>query len=324
MVKNDEKKSVKRDIDTKKNDKITSKGEKKVKEVKSLTSDINLDLSEIKNDLTEFLMVKVEKEVSKEVEKSTKKLIRHKNSIILRKNVIIIFLLIVCAFLAYNLYTISDINIDIDTHKKTEKKVLKTEKKSSAKKENKKDDDFEVKKEEYKDLLDDIYVNDESEYVKDFYSGKLSDELKLYLALNHIDSEKLSSEDGSIYLEENDLKESYESFLVGSFSPKSFEYNNLKFRHLSSKKLFISDGEFDKKKENIDREIIEVDVDDDKVKIITVEGIIKDEKLYNVVTGEEVKKYKKDGLKKYKKDLSVITYCFEKSDDKYKLSDIEV
>lgn len=296
----------------------------KLKEVKSVDLDnteVDIDISEIKNDLTEYMKNKIDKEVSIAVDKSSKRLIRYKNSIILRKNIIIIVLLIICAFLGYNLYKISNINIDITTDTKVKKEVLKEKK--VAKEEKEVNDEFENNKKEYGHLIDDIFINDESPYIKDFYKGNLSDEVKLYLSLNSIDEEKVISEDGTVYLEEDDLKKSYDNFFTSDFSPKSFEYNGLKFHFLSSKSLFVADGEFEKVKKDVNKEIIDINASKNIV-ITTVEGVIKDDKLYNIISGEEVKNYKSDSLAKYENKLTKVVYYFLKSDDVYKIDKIEV
>ncbi|MBR2708557.1 MAG: hypothetical protein IKE90_03910 [Bacilli bacterium] len=305
----------------KKKEESSSKSEKKVKEVKTVdleSKEIDIDLSEIKNDLTDYMKSKIDTEVEKAVDKSTKKLIRYKNSIILKKNITIIILIIICAFLSYNLYKISNININVSTTKKStqkleQKKTVKTEEKEETK-----EKELENKKKEYKHLIDDIYINDDSTYIKDFYEGNLTDEIKLYLAMNNINEDKVVSEDDSIYIEEDDIKESYDNFFNTDFTPKSFEYNNLKFHYLSSKSMFISNGKFEKVKNNILKEIIDINEDKELI-ITTVEGILKDDKLYNIVNQKEIKNYKNDSLEKYKDDLTIIHYYFEKDEDDYKL-----
>lgn len=299
---------------------------KKIKEAQNIDvedKEISIDISDIKNDLTEYMKDRIDKEVARAVDKSSKKLIRYKNSIIFKKNIIIVVLLIICIFLGYNLYSLSNINIDVSTVKKG---VQKEETKKTEKKEvetDNKENELENNKKKYGHLIDDIFINDESPYINDFYKGNLSDEVKLYLSLNIIDDEKVVSEDESVYLEEDDLKESYGNFFNGEFVPKSFEYNNLKFHYLSSKSLFVADGVFEKEDKTVNKEIIDINITDNIV-ITTVEGIIKDGKLYNIISGEEVKNYKSDNLAKYEKDLTKVVYYFVKSDDTYKIDKIEV
>lgn len=297
---------------------------KKVKEIKEISNDgtLNIDISDIKSDLTDYMMDKIDKEVSLAIDRSNKKLVRYKNSIIFRKNIIIVILLIMCVFLGYNLYKISDISVNISTNNGVSKNTNSNVKKVNDKKEDK--DDLEEKVKKYDYLIDDIFINDESPYIDDFYKGNLSDDVKLYLTLNRIDNNKITSEDGSVYIDEEDMKDSYESFLGGEFSPKSFEYNDLKFHYLSSKSLFIGDGEVKKQKGNIVKEIIDVN-DDELLKITTIEGIAKDNKLYNVLNKKQVGDYKDNkDLKKYENDLIKVIYYFDKNEDNYILNNIEI
>ena len=139
--------------------------------------------------------------------------------------------------------------------------------------------------------------------------------------MNNINEEKIVTEDDSIYIEEDDIKEGYDNFFDSDFTPKSFEYNNLKFHYLASKSMFISNGKFEKSKSNIAKEIIDIDESKDIV-ITTVEGIIKDDKLYNTINKKEIKNYKKDSLDNYKDELTTIQYYFEKDNDNYNLMKI--
>lgn len=302
-----------------KDDTVKKKEVKEVSDSKKINDEVAIDLSEIKSELNDYVKIKTQEEVSKAVEKATKKLIRHKNSIILKRNITIIILLIVCFFLGYNLYRLSSININIETEKKGEEIQEKVDKVSSLDDKN----DFNNLKEKYERLFENIYINEDSNYLKDFYSGKLTDEIRLYLALNKISDEKISLEDDGVFIEEDALKESYEKLFDSEFSPKSFSYNDLKFHYLSSKNLFIADGKFEKAKSEISREIIDIN-EGDLLKITTVEGIIKDSKLFNVVTDNEIKDYKDETIEKYKKDLTCVVYYFSKVDDDYKLSKIEI
>lgn len=280
-----------------------------------------INVEHIKDDLTDYMKLKVEAEVSKAVEKSTKKLLRRKNSIIFKRNVTILVLLIICFFLGYNLCTLSNINIDITTTKKgeiTDKKNLE----ESTKTEEKKEDPLVKLISEYGNLIDNIYINENSDYIEDFYGGNLSDELKLYLTLNNVDSDDIVSEDDTVYLEASNLESVYNNIFADDFVSKSFKYNDLSFHYLPSKEMFIASGKIQKVKPKIVRDIINIEVDDDLVIITTVEGVVKDDKLYNILSGEEVKGYNRK-LSEYKDSLTEVAYYFEKTDDGFKLKSIK-
>ena len=314
---------AKKEMDTKKGnlakESSSSKKARNVKKVEQNNDFVDIDVSEIKSELTEYMQIKIDKEISNAMEKANKKLLRHKNSIIFRKNIIIIILLIVCFFLGYNLYSLSNINIDISTTKKSEKVTNET--KEVQKEE---DTEFEDLKDKYGHLVTNIYINEDSSYLEDYYKGNLTDEIKLYISLNNIENDKVLSEDGGSYLDEGDLKKAYNDIFEGEFAPKSFKYDDLSFRYLSSKSLFISDGEFTKSKSAIAKDIIDINEKEGSLEISTVEGLIKDGKLYNILSLKEIKDYKSDSLSNYEKSLTKLVYYFNKVGDDYKLSKIVV
>lgn len=281
---------------------------------------LGINTASVKEELTSYLRVVIDKEVSKVVEKSSKKLVRHKNAIIIRRDIIIVILLLVCLFLGYELVDRSNINIDINTKRKeaSNSQVIEEEKSEESPVSEKED-----LKEKYKHLTDDIYINEESPYVKDFYEGTLSDELKLYLAMNILDKDKVTSEDGTLYVDEGDLKEIYNLLFTDEYSGKSFKYGELSFKYLS-KGLFWADGKYEKESSNIVKDIIEVKEEDESLEITTVEGLVKENKLYNILSDKEVKNYKGDSLEKYEDHLTKMVYDFEKIDDSYKLSKINL
>ncbi len=302
------------------------KTEEEVKEVKKVQKE-QVDIDEIKEELTNYMSSKIDKEVSSAVDKATKKLIRHKNSIIIKRDITILILLIICFFLGYNLYNLSNINIDITKTTKNSKSADETTETIEIPENDAKDkteSSLSELTEKYGYLVDNIYIDEDSDYLKSYYKGELTDELKLYLSLNNVDNEKIVSEDGSAYLDENDLKEIYDNLFDGDVVLKSFKYGDLNFHYLNSKSLFIADGKFEKQKSNISKEIIGI-VEDDDVEITTIEGIIKDNKLYSIISNDEIKKYdSKNNLTKYKDSLTEVTYYFNKIGDSYKLSSIEV
>ncbi|MBR3898368.1 MAG: hypothetical protein IKJ43_03710 [Bacilli bacterium] len=313
----------KKEKDIKKSEEVIDKAiEEKVEVISENVSKPMIDVQSIKNDLTDYMRMRIDKEVSEAVERANKKIIHHKNSIIIKRDILIVVLLVICFFLGYNLYNVSNINIDITRAKKNESTKIK---KTSVKEESKdseevKEKSLEEKKSEYGSLIDDIIIDEESDYIDNFYDGDLTDEIKLYLALNRLDD--VTNEDDTIYIDDDKLKESYEELFDSEFSPKSFKYGSFSFRHLTAKSMFIADGEFKKVKSNIKKEITEINEEDDKVIINTVEGIVKDNKLYDI-KGREIKKYNGGKMDEFESSLNKIKYEFIKIDDKYKLSKIE-
>lgn len=263
------------------------------------------ELKEVKEELTNYMKEQIDFEVNKAVESNTKKLIRHKNIVIIKRDIIILVLLGLYAFLIYNLYTTNYFDKYLN---KENTPIIKEE---SVVKEEESESEKQIDlKEEYSYLLDSFSISENSKYIEDYYRGKLSDELRLYISLyNVLNNEDLEDEfiDGSV------IKETYESIFKGNVTNKSFEYNEAKIKYLNAKDIYIIDGELDNGT-NIKREITNVYEKDDVVFIETVEGLIKDNKLYNIVTKKEVKKYDNKDLVKYQNDLISLRYKFDKKD----------
>ena len=265
------------------------------------------------NDIKEEILIYAKSIVEEEVEKNTKKLLRYKNSIIMRKNIIIILLILVCVFLGYNLYIISDIRIDIKKTYADEQETIKTSEEKVER------EDYS----EYNYLFDKITISENNEYKDKYYNDGLTDEVKMSITLSNIDNEKIHIEDNNTYIEKNDFLEAYQDVFTSEFSPKSFKYNGVKISFLSSKDLFVAEKEIEKENTNIKKEIINKEETDDTIKITTVEGVLKDNKLYNVIDGKNIKNYKSDSLANYIDSLTKLTYTFKKEEDKYKLESIE-
>ena len=303
---------------------MAKKSAEEVKETKKV-HEVKIDVDEIKEELTDYVSSKIDKEVALAVDTATKKLIRHKNLIIIKRDITILVLLIICFFLSYNLYNLSNINIDITKTTKSSKNTSETTETKKVETEENEKSSLNNLTEKYGYLVDNVYIDEGSSYLKSYYKGDLTDELKLYISLNNVDSEKIMSEDDSVYLDENDIKDVYNNLFDGEVVLKSFKYGDLNFHYLNSKALFIADGKFEKQESQISKEIIDVKESDDEVKITTVEGLIKNDKLYNIISNDEIKKYHyDDNLSKYEDSLTKVVYHFNNDKEKYKLVKLDI
>lgn len=108
------------------------------------------------------------------------------------------------------------------------------------------------------------------------------------------------------------MSKAYYLIFDGKNENASFDYNGVKVKYIKALNSYLTDKELVKTKSNIQREIINVEVENNIVKISTVEGLIKDNKLYNILTNNEIKKYnKRDNLKNYQDKLNKVIYTFE-------------
>ena len=273
--------------------------------------DEKIDLSKINKDVKEYVDLLVKKDLTNEVEKANKRLLREKNRKILFKNIIIIILIVVIGFLVYLLYKAH--YFDKYFVNEDAPQVIVDKKEEEVEKDTKINHvpTFEELESEYGDLIKDIYINENSKYTKDYYSGVLSNEIKNYIALNKLSFDKLSVEEDYNVIDSSDIETEYKKLLNDKFNKATFDYNGNKLRYVTKLDSYMTDSILTKTKSNIKREIIDIEVDDDIVTITTVEGLVKDGKLYNILTNEVVKNYKKDSLSKYEDELNKISYVFD-------------
>lgn len=279
---------------------------------------IEVDLDSIKDELYDYTDEMVRKYYLEEIEKINRVIIRHKNKKILFRNFIITLLLLIIVYLLYLLTTVNYFsrfsNSVVDSNNQKEEVKIVNEVK-----EEKKEPTLDELKETYSYLLDKIVINEKSSYLKDFYQGNLTKELKNYLALSNIDFKKIDEIDGYNMFSEAILKDAYENNLIGTYNSVTFKYNDNNIRYISKLNSYITDSLLTKTNTNIKREIIDVKVKDNEVNIVTIEGLVKDNKLYNVLSNQEITEYKGDNIINYRDKLNQLTYTF----DNKKLSSIK-
>lgn len=274
-----------------------------------------IDLTKVKEELTDYIDLQIKKSFKEELERTYNKIIREKKRRLFFKNIIILILLCVIIFLLYILYTNNYFNKYFE-----DKPVISAPLKD---KENEKEDSEEkedtiIQKptldeliKEYEYLLENININEESSYLKDYYNGNLTDELKNYLAFNLIDFSNLSKEDDNQIIESNILESSYSKIFNDKYQSISFDYNGVKIKYIKVLNAYLTDKIITKEESNIQREIIDIKVNNNMVDITTIEGLIKDNKLYNLLTKNEIKKYTKNSkLKNYEDKLNKVIYTF--------------
>lgn len=279
-----------------------------------------VDLSSIKEELKDYVDLEIKKNFKGEIDKANRKLINEKNKKIYSRDIVIVLLLLVIVFLIYllnsvgyfNKLFVNDTNMNNSSNNSTN--VIDNNKPKEEVVVGPTLDDLKIK---YAYLIDDIVINEESSYKNDYYNGNLTDELKRYIALNNMDFDTILYEDYSI-IDEEVFRNSYDK-IFDNYSSGSFNYNVNKIRYIEKLKSYITNSILIKEESNIKREIIDIKVDNNKVYITTIEGVVKDNKLFNVITLDEVKTYENDNLSRYKDSLNKITYVFSNN----KLIDIE-
>ena len=287
---------------------------KKKIEDNNLSNEIDLD--DVKAELRDYVDVQIRIKMKEELEKSNKKLIKEKNKKIFWRNIVIVILTGLVIFLVYLLNSVDYFDKFFLRNNKDTKEV-QTEEKQNTEVQEKEEPTLDELKKEYSYLLDTVSINEESEYVKDYYDGNLTNELKKYLVLNNINFEKITKEEDYNLIDEDFFKEEYLK-IFDDYSEGSFSYNGNKIRYLNKIQAYMSTDILNKVNTNIKREIVGIKVKDKKVYISTIEGLIKDEKLVNIISQKEVENFDGKSISKYEKLLNRVTYVF----DKNKLIDI--
>ncbi len=274
-----------------------------------------IDVDAIKEELQDYVTIQVKKQFDSEMEKTTKKHIREKNRKIFFKNITILFLLMIIMFLLYLLYDSGyfDKFFHLECNNNSNNTIIMDNYNSNGTTENKtievKEPTLDELKKQYSYLLDSFILNENSQYLDDFYNGKLTNDLKIYFALSQLDFKKISVIEDYNVINEEELKNEYTKLFSDDYTANSFDYNGNKIRYFEQMQSYVTTSLLEKSNSNIHREIIDIKVKDGIVNIKTVEGIIKDNKLYTVKM-DEVANYKKDSLVNYKDKLNTITYVF--------------
>ena len=289
----------------------------KTKNELKVNETINLD--EIKEELTDYIDGKIKKGFKEEVENINRRVIKDKNRTIFFKNIIIIILILIIGFLGYLLYRNNYFDNILNKNEIEEKEENNNQEKTinnevNNKEEKEKEEESKKIKEElkkkYSSLLDNFIISEDSIYLNDYYNGKLSSEIKNYLSLNRLNFNDIDREDDYNLFSEEELKDEFNKLFNDEYLSVSFDYNGNKIRFIDRIKTFITSSLLENKKSNIKKEIISINEEDNMVIINTVEGIIIDNKLYDI-NNNLIEEFNNDGLLKYQDKLNKMSYIFK-------------
>lgn len=265
---------------------------KKEKEV------VEIDKKEINNYIDE----QVKKYFSDEIEKANKKVIRYKNRKIFFRNIVIIILIVVIIYLLHILYSLNYFDGFVKVSNNTIKENVKTKEEKEL--------TLDELKEKYSNYLENIKISDSSSYLNSFYDKKLTDEVKLYLVLNNLDFDKFTKEDDYNIIDEDIVKKEYNKIFDSEYKGVSFNYNDVEVKYISKMKSYITNSILELSESNIKREITDIKVNKDEVIITTVEGIVKDNTLYDRDNNEIDSFNDESNLLDYEEELEKVEYVF--------------
>ena len=287
----------------------------------------DIDLENVKKELKKYVQDEIQKGYFSEIEKVNKKLLHEKNKRIIFKNFVILFLLLLCCFLVYLLFSNGYFEKYLNRPVKEEIKDNVSEKQENDNKDNKDDkkqnnkSEDEPKKEEkqtledlqkeYGGLLDNYVLNEKSNYLADFSKGILSSKLKKYYVLNSMNFDNLTKEEDTNMIPEDAFVLAYNKLFDDECVHESFEYDETRIKYINSLKTYISDNLLSKKASNVEREITKIEVKDDKVIIETIEGIVKDNTLFDLITKEEIGSLFNKKMSDYEDKLLKVKYTFQ-------------
>ena len=263
-----------------------------------------IDVKKLEKNLKKY----VDDAISDEMDKTSRKFLREKNRKIFYKNIVILILIAIIGLLVYLLYK-EDYFDKYFCDKCEEIVVVENNETVVNENETVKEPTLDELIDKYSYLLDNININEESIYLKDYYDGKLTSELKNYLSLNNMNFKNFEIEEDYNLINESDIKTSYNKIFNSEYENTSFDYNGQKIRYFSKLASYVTDSILNKNESNIKREIINIDVKDNKVIIYTIEGLVKDNKLYSI-SNVEIGDYKKNSLNYYKDKLNTLEYIF--------------
>lgn len=286
------------------------------KKVEEKNDDLETLKNDLKKDIDNHINEQVNKTIKNELEKNYKKIIKSKNIKIFIKNIIIILLILVIIYLLYLLkeanyfdkYFINNSNKESNNEIIEEKNI-----------EEKEENTLEKLKEQYSYLLNKIYLNESSSYLDSFYEGNLTKEIKTYLTVNYLPNSLLTIENNYNIIDNNDFKKIYENIFNDTYEPISFEYNDNYIRYISKLDSYISNDLITSNTTNIIKEIIDIKVSDNEIEITTIEGLKRENKIFNILTKEEICELSK--MSSNKDRLNTLIYKF--NNDK-KLLEISV
>ena len=281
-----------------------------------------VNLEEIKKELKNYIDDEIKTMSKEELDKAYKKLIHEKNKKVIFRDIVIVIMLGIIGFLLFIMYKNDYFNKFFN---KSDEVVEKNDNNMPSNNDKKEESTIDEPKEEVKEikptleelktkygsLLNYYILNENCTYKEDFYQGKLSSELKKYLVLNTIDFSSIKEEDDYKLINESTFKKIYDTLFNEGYEASTFDYDGKKIGYLSSLAIYMLPKEIIKNDTLIEREIINIEVVDEKILITTIEGVIRDSKLYNVITDEEVENFAHDSFTNYQDKLNKITYVFQ-------------
>lgn len=274
-------------------------------------------------ELDDCIKDKINIEVEKAVRREEKKLIRNKNSKIIKRDIIIVILIFFYLLLGYNLYNTNYFDKFLNKYFNRNNETLIDNSVQSSEEsinETKKEEDLK----KYDELVNNYKLYQNSDNFNDYFSEKMSDDVKMELVFNYLSKEEFEKKDSILTIDKDKIDSTGEQ-LFSSFNSKPFTYFGSKVYLIQEDNLFLlSESKLDDVVP-IKTEVIDSKVENSNLEIEAIIYYVKDNKVYNALTNKEVTIYNDTmDIKKYEKDLAKVEFNFEKNDqNEFVLKEIE-
>ena len=264
-------------------------------------------------ELDDYIKDKINIEVEKAVRREEKKLIRNKNSKIIKRDIIIVILIFFYLLLGYNLYNTNYFDKFLNKYFNRNSETLIDNSVQSSEEsinETKKEEDLK----KYDELVNNYKLYQNSDNFNNYFSEKMSDDVKMELVFNYLSKEEFEKKDSILTIDKEKV-DSTGKQLFSSFNSKPFTYFGSKVYLIQEDNLFLlSESKLDDIVP-IKTEVIDSKVENNNLEIEAIIYYVKDNKVYNALTNKEVTIYSDTiDIKKYEKELTKVEFSFEKND----------
>lgn len=275
------------------------------------------DLKEIKLDILDYVKSRIDIEIENSFKKIEKKIVKRKNIKIIKRDITIVLLLVLVCFMSYELYNTGYFNKylakNVTVSNDTQKEETNIEEQKVVK------EDL-LKK--HKKALDNIVLNYNSKYLKDYYNGNLINELKLELTLATIPTDEMETDEETLIINSATMEKYYNQLFDSTYKAISFNYGSNKIKYLKNQEVYLASKDITKNNNKIKRFITNVDEVGNEVTISVIEYIVDNDKIINILSNEEVANSDEDILK-IKDNLNKLEYHLTIKDDTYILKNIK-
>ena len=246
--------------------------------IKKIENHDNLKNS-LKNELLSYIDEKLDDRLIDKIEKTNKALLREKTRKIWARNFMIIVLLGIIVFETYILYQNGFIHkllnrTNNESALNENNSIIAPENPNNSS--NPKTPTLDELKEKYAGLLNNLKISKNSAYFSDYNSGILTNELKLYFALNSLDFGALEIEEDYNLVPATSITAAAETlFGTSDLKLASFDYNGNRLRYFEPLGAFVSSELLQKPSESlIALDISEIKEEGEDVIIKTSTGLI--------------------------------------------------